>query len=83
MLLHNKNGIYFINSINALGIYAVTTVTKSSTITPTLCCPCQRATLPTTPLNTPSITFTNWPFSNFGTSTNDTIVLSASAAQMI
>ena len=32
---------------------------------------------------TPSVTFTNWPFSNLGTSPNDTIVLSASAAQMI
>ena len=75
--------IQIYSSKNALGTYAVTTVTKSSTTTPTLCCPCQRATLPTTPLNTPSITFTNCPFSNLGTSPNDTMVLSASAAQII
>lgn len=66
-----------------LGTYAVITVTKSSTITPTLCCPCHPATLPITPLNTPSITFTSCPFSNLGTSTKDTMVLSASAAQII
>lgn len=67
MLLHNKNDIYSIDSINALGIYAVTTVTKSSTTTPTLCCPCHLATLPITPLNAPSITLTNCPFSNYET----------------
>ena len=74
---------YRINSIKALGIYAVTTVTKSSTTTPTLCCPCHLATLPITPLNAPSVTLTNCPFSNFGTFSNDTIVLSDSAPQII
>jgi hypothetical protein len=34
-------------------------------------------------LNGPSIIFTNCPFSNFGTLTNDTMVLSVSAAQII
>ena len=74
---------FYIFSKNALGIYAVTTVTNSSTTTPTRCCPCHLATLPITPLNAPSTTFTNCPFSNLGTSIDDTIVFSASAAQMI
>lgn len=67
-------------SRNALGTYAVTTVTSSSTTTATLCWPCHLATLPITPLNAPSVTLTICPFLNFGTSANDTIVLSVSAA---
>ena len=69
-------------SKNALGTYAVHTVTKSSTITATLCCPCHLATLPVTPLKAPSITLTSCPFSNFGTLIKDTKVLSASTAEM-
>lgn len=72
-----------ISSKNALGTYAVTIVTKPSTTTPTLCWPCQRATIPITPLKAPSTTRTNCPFSNYGTSVNDTMVLSISAAQII
>ena len=46
---------FYIFSKNALGIYAVTIVTYSSTTTPTLYCPCYLATFPITLLNAPSI----------------------------
>lgn len=64
-------------SINALGTYADAIVNRPSITMATRCCPRYLATLPTTPLNIPSIILTFCPTVNCLISDNSRIMSSA------